>query len=155
MIPMLADGIDLVTASPYHAQGQVRNVPAWRLALSRSASTLYKLICRQRIGTYTSCFRVYRRSAVLELDIREPGYLGIAEIIGKLDLRGGGIAECPATLEARMLGQSKMKTLRTILGHLGLLARLGWLRLRQRRIAPVFRTSRPASPQDGRSGGRL
>jgi polysaccharide deacetylase family protein (PEP-CTERM system associated) len=155
MIPMLADGIDLVTASPYHAQGQVRNVPAWRLALSQSASTLYKLICRQRIGTYTSCFRVYRRSVVLELDIREPGYLGIAEIIGKLDLQGGRIAECPATLEARMLGQSKMKTLRTILGHLGLIARLSWLRLRQRRIAPVFRASRPASPQDGRSAGRL
>ena len=153
MIPMLADGIDLVTASPYHAQGQVRNVPAWRLALSRSASTLYKLISRQRIGTYTSCFRVYRRGAVLELEIREPGYLGIAEIIGKLDLRGARIAECPTTLEARMLGHSKMKTLRTILGHLGLIARLSWLRLRQSRIVPAPRPSRPASLQGDRPAG--
>ena len=136
LIPLMIEGVDLVTASPYHAQGQVRNVPRWRLSLSRSASALYRLICRQRIGTYTSCFRVYRRSAVLELDIREPGFLGVVEIIAKLDLRGGRIAECPATLEARLLGHSKMKTLRTIFAHLGLMARLSWLRLRHVRVTP-------------------
>jgi hypothetical protein len=75
---------------------------------------------------------VYRRKAILDLDILEPGFLGIAEIIGKLDLRGGTIAEYPTTLEARMLGRSKMKTMHTILGHLGVMGRLAWLRLRQR-----------------------
>jgi glycosyltransferase involved in cell wall biosynthesis len=131
MIPMLAEGVDLVTASPYHPQGSVKNVPRWRLSLSKSASALYRLLSRQKIDTYTSCFRVYRRKAVLELDVLEPGFLGIAEIIGKLDLRGGTIAEYPTTLEARMLGRSKMKTLQTIVGHLGLMGRLAWLRLRQ------------------------
>lgn len=129
MIPLLVEGVDLVTASPYHPAGAVRNVPRWRLSLSKSASVLYRLLTRQKISTYTSCFRVYRRRAVLELDIVEPGFLGIAELIGKLDLRGGGIAEYPTTLESRMLGRSKMKTLRTILGHLGLMARLVGLRL--------------------------
>jgi hypothetical protein len=38
--------------------------------------------------------------------------------------------ECPAVLEARLLGYSKMKTVRTILGHLRLLIRLGFARLR-------------------------
>jgi glycosyltransferase involved in cell wall biosynthesis len=136
MIPLMIEGVDLVTASPYHPLGQVRNVPRWRLFLSRSASALYRLMCRQKIGTYTSCFRVYRQSAVLELDIREPGFLGVVEIIGKLDLRGGLIAEYPARLEARILGHSKMKTLRTIFGHLGLMARLSWLRLRHVRMRP-------------------
>ena len=132
MIPMLTDGVDLVTASPYHPQGSVRNVPQWRLSLSKSASALYRVLSRQKLSTYTSCFRVYRRAAVLDLDVLEPGFLGIAEIIGKLDLRGGTIVEYPTTLEARMLGRSKMKTLRTIVGHLGLMTRLGWLRLTQR-----------------------
>jgi polysaccharide deacetylase family protein (PEP-CTERM system associated) len=132
MIPMLADGVDLVTASPYHPLGAVRNVPRWRLFLSKVASAFYRLLSRQKLDTYTSCFRVYRRKAILELDVLEPGFLGIAEMIGKLDLRGGTILEHPTTLESRMLGRSKMKTLRTIVGHLGLMSRLAWLRLSQR-----------------------
>jgi polysaccharide deacetylase family protein (PEP-CTERM system associated) len=133
MIPMLTQGVDLVTASPYHPLGTVRNVPRWRLSLSKAASALYRRLSRQKLDTYTSCFRVYRRKAVLGLDIVEPGFLGIAEMIGKLDLRGGTIAEYPTTLEVRMLGRSKMKTLGTIVGHLGVMARLAWLRLSQSR----------------------
>jgi hypothetical protein len=36
--------------------------------------------------------------------------------------------EFPTTLEVRMIGRSKMKVLRTIVGHLALLARLAVLR---------------------------
>jgi polysaccharide deacetylase family protein (PEP-CTERM system associated) len=129
MIPLLTDGVDLVTASPYHPEGAVRNVPGWRLFLSKGSSFLYRRVLRQKLYTYTSCFRVYRRSAVLGLDVREKNFLGVAELLGKLDLLGSRIVEHPATLEVRMLGRSKMKTLRTILGHLMLLSRLAMLRL--------------------------
>ena len=143
MIPMLDDGVDLVTASPYHPRGSVRNVPRWRLSLSKSASALYRMLSRQKLGTYTSCFRVYRREAVLNLDIKEPGFLGIVEIIGKLDLRGGKIAEYPTTLESRILGRSKMKTLRTIGDHLGLMTRLAWLQLTRRKVPSQSETAAP------------
>jgi hypothetical protein len=129
MIPLLAQNVDLVTASPYHTQGQVRNVPGWRLLLSRGASWLYRRILRHKLATYTSCFRVYRRDVIANLEVKEGGYLGIAELLGRLDLQGGRIVEHPTTLEVRMLGYSKMKTLRTIFGHLRLLARLAVLRL--------------------------
>jgi polysaccharide deacetylase family protein (PEP-CTERM system associated) len=129
MIPLLGDGESLITASPYHPLGEVRNVPAWRLLLSRIASFLYRRVLRQKLSTYTSCFRVYRRSAFIGLAIAENGYLGIAEMLARLDLQGGKIVEYPATLEVRMLGRSKMKTLRTILGHLRLLRRLLWMRV--------------------------
>jgi polysaccharide deacetylase family protein (PEP-CTERM system associated) len=129
MVPLLRPGIDVVTASPYHPQGQVRNVPAWRLFLSKGSSFLYRRVLRQKLYTYTSCFRLYRRSAVLELKVRETGFLGVAEILGKLDLKGSRLVEYPAVLEVRMLGRSKMKTVRTILGHLKLMTRLLWLRL--------------------------
>jgi polysaccharide deacetylase family protein (PEP-CTERM system associated) len=129
MIPLLEPGVDLVTASPYHPQGRVRNVPGWRLLLSRGASFLYRRVLRQKLSTYTSCFRVYRRDAVAGLEVWESGYLGIAEMLGRLDLQGARVVEHPATLEVRMLGCSKMKTLRTVAGHLKLLARLAWLRL--------------------------
>jgi polysaccharide deacetylase family protein (PEP-CTERM system associated) len=128
MIPLLTADAAMVTASPYHPQGGVRNVPGWRLVLSRGASWLYRRTLRQKLSTYTSCFRVYRKSAVAEMKIDEPGFLGVAEILGRVDLAGGRIVEFPAVLDSRIIGRSKMKTVRTILGHLKLLSKLAWLR---------------------------
>jgi hypothetical protein len=124
MIPLLSDGVDMVTASPYHKLGGVLNVPEWRLFLSKGASFLYRRVLPAKLDTYTSCFRIYRRSSVVDLQVREKGFLGVAELLGKLDLRGGRIVEHPAVLEVRLFGFSKMKTVRTIFGHLKLLSRL-------------------------------
>jgi len=145
MIPLLVDGVDLVTGSPYHQQGHVRNVPPWRLVLSKSASALYRVVLRQKLHTYTSCFRVYRRSAAVAVQIESSGFLGVAEMIGKLDLAGSTIVEYPTTLNVRVLGRSKMRVLRTVVGHLGLLSRLVALRVAsqwRRPAAPVTRASR-------------
>jgi polysaccharide deacetylase family protein (PEP-CTERM system associated) len=134
MIPLLADGVDMVTASPYHPQGAVRNVPEWRLALSKTLSRCYRVVLHQRLATYTSCFRVYRRSAMMGMSLRHEGFLGVAEMLGRLDLKGKKIAEYPATLEVRMIGRSKMKIVRTIAGHIGLLARFVVMRVRYPRV---------------------
>lgn len=137
MIPLLSPEVSVVTASPYHPEGRVKNVPSWRLGLSRGASFLYRRVFRQQLHTYTSCFRVYRRAALQDLEIDEGGFLGVAEMLGRLDLKGARIAEHPAVLEVRIFGQSKMKAARAILGHLKLMARLLWLR---------FRSSVPPEP---------
>lgn len=129
MLPLLTPNTDLVTASPYHEAGGVRNVPNWRLFLSKGASWLYRRTLRAKLATYTSCFRVYRRSSVIDLPIREKGFLGVAEMLGRLDLKGGKIVEYPAVLEVRLFGFSKMKTAQTIFGHLKLLSRLSKMRL--------------------------
>ena len=129
MIPLLADNVDMVTASPYHKKGSVRNVPEWRLFLSKGASWLYRRALSAKLSTYTSCFRIYRRSSVIDLDIQEKGFLGVAEMLGKLDINGGKIIEYPATLDVRLFGMSKMKTINTIFGHLKLLSRLSNERL--------------------------
>ncbi|HEU5042142.1 MAG TPA: glycosyltransferase [Gemmatimonadales bacterium] len=132
MIPLLTDGVDVVTASPYHPQGSVKNVPRWRLFLSKSLSRAYRVVIRQQLHTYTSCFRVYRRATAIGIPIERGGFFGITEMLGRVDLAGGTIVEFPATLEARMLGRSKMKILRTIAGHLGLLCQFVALRLFRR-----------------------
>ena len=124
MIPLLTEEIDMVTASPYHPKGGVRNVPEWRLFLSKGASWLYRRALNAKLSTYTSCFRVYRRSSIIDLEIKEKGFLGVAEMLGKVDLNRGKIVEYPAVLEVRLFGISKMKTARTIFGHLKLLSRL-------------------------------
>ena len=120
MVPLL-DGADLVTASPYHRDGRVANVPGWRLLLSRGLSMLYRNLLRRRIATWTSCCRVTRKSLVAELPLERGGFLGIAEQMARVVRRGGVVVEYPATLSSRILGFSKMKTLRTIGGHLALL----------------------------------
>jgi polysaccharide deacetylase family protein (PEP-CTERM system associated) len=153
LIPLLAPGVDLVTASPYHPRGVVRNVPRWRLALSRGASFLYRRVLGDGLATHTSCFRVYRRDALASLELEEGGFLGVAEMLGRLELRGARVVEHPATLEVRVLGRSKMKVLAAILGHLRLLARLARLRLSGRRAARA--AAQPAGafqPGLGRGG---
>ena len=135
MIPMIKEA-DLVTASPYHPDGEVYNVPPWRLFLSRTLSSIYSVLLSSKIHTYTSCFRVYRKEAVEKLELREGGFLGVAELLIRLKLAGGRVVEYPATLASRLFGESKMKVVRTIFRHLGLIAELAKLRLRGGAAAP-------------------
>jgi polysaccharide deacetylase family protein (PEP-CTERM system associated) len=124
MISMLTSDVDLVTASPYHPGGRVLNLAAWRLVLSKGLSIIYRFFHRHRLYTYTSCFRVYRRSAVAGMELYNERFVGITEILSRLDRKGGSIVECPAVMEVRLLGNSKMKVFKTIWGHLMLMSQL-------------------------------
>jgi dolichol-phosphate mannosyltransferase len=144
MLRLLSDDVDLIVASPYHPQGGVENVPAWRLSLSRSASRLYRLVLRNKLHTYTSCVRVYRRSSVVDLPVKNSGFVGVIELVWQLDRRGGKIVEHPAVLKSRVFGQSKMRVARTALAHLRLLSRAAWLRLCFVRPTPIRRSQQAA-----------
>ncbi len=146
MIELLDATTAAVTSSPYHPEGAVRNVPGWRLMLSRTLSRCYRVLLHNKLHTYTSCFRVYRRSAVVGLPLMSEGFLGMAEMIVALDHRGARIREFPAVLESRILGQSKMRTLRAIVEHLGLLRRL--VTRRAFRLPPAARQASPAPPAE-------
>jgi dolichol-phosphate mannosyltransferase len=124
MAPRLVDGVDLVTASPYHPGGGVENVPRWRLQLSRLASRLYGLACRHKLTCYTSCYRVYRRDAVAPIELENERFVGVAELLWRVLERGGQVVEHPARLRARAAGQSKMRVIRAALGHLRLIMRI-------------------------------
>jgi hypothetical protein len=102
----------------------------WRLALARSLARVYQLVLRHQLHTYTSVFGVYRRSRVLALPTRRAGFIGITEMLARLDLSGATIVEHPVALEARIFGRSKLRLARAVVGHLGLLAELAWHRVR-------------------------
>ena len=136
MLAMLRTGVDMVVASPYHPLGTVAGVPGWRLALSRAASRLYRLVMRNKLHTYTSCVRVYRKSAVQTLPLSQNGFVGVVELLWQLDARGGTIVECPATLTTRKTGCSKMRVAQTAGRHLQFLAQAAWHRL-SRRTGPA------------------
>jgi len=117
-IPLLSDEADVVVASPYHKDGGVLNVPGWRLLLSKHLSKFYHLVFKNKLSTYTSCFRVYNREAVAHIDLKHGDYIGIVELLARVDMQGGKIIEFPTTLQSRLLGHSKMKVLKTIGGHI-------------------------------------
>ena len=145
MIDRLTPGVDLVTASPYHFEGAVEDIPRWRLRLSRLASRLYGLACRQKLSCYTSCFRVYRRSVVAPLELKNEGFVGVAELLWKVVDEGGRVAEHPVVLRSRVAGQSKMRVVRAGLGHLRLIARIVRTRLLHL-LFPNFLRRHPRQP---------
>ena len=50
---------------------------------------------------------------MLDLDLQHGGFLGVAEMLIETKRRGRRVVEVPATLESRLLGESKMKIVRT------------------------------------------
>lgn len=114
---LLAD-VDIVTASPYHPQGGVAGVPGYRLFLSQGSSLIYRILVSNKVHTYTSLFRAYRRKVVENVPFASCGFLGGTELLVKSMLKGYRVAEYPTVLYSRVHGTSKAKIMRTILAHL-------------------------------------
>lgn len=145
LLERLGPGIDLVTASPYHPDGRVAGVPAYRLLLSRGSSLLYRLLVDWRIRTYTALLRAYRRDIVDNVRFESEGFLAGTEILVNSMLMGYRVAEYPTVLHARVHGVSKAKIARTIRAHLGYQGRVLLHRLGLRRLSA-------ASPSAGARG---
>jgi dolichol-phosphate mannosyltransferase len=124
LLDLMHRDVDIVTASPYHPQGRVINVPEWRLFLSKGLSQLYRLVLPQKLYTYTSMFRAYRREVLETVPITHPGFLGLVEIVAEAMLRGYKVVEYPAQLSRRQFGQSKLRVARVIQSHLKYIGKL-------------------------------
>lgn len=124
LLEAMTPEVDVVTASPYHPEGGVEGVPAYRLVLSRGASMLYRAILDWHVYTYTAMFRAYRRKVIEQVPFRSSGYLSMAELLSEAMLRGFSVAEYPAILRVRKYGQSKAKVARILRDHLRFQAKL-------------------------------
>ena len=118
MTALLTSDIDIVTASPYHPEGGVDGVPAYRLILSQGASLVYRLMLDHRLHTYTAMFRAYRRHVLDAVQFSSPGYLAMAELLSEALLQGFAVAEFPTVLHVRKYGQSKARVARILRDHL-------------------------------------
>jgi len=118
LLEYLTPETDLVTASPYHPQGKVEGVPAYRLILSKGSSLIYRILVDWKVHTYTSLFRAYRRRVYKNVPFVSDGFLAGTELMVNSMLLGYRVREYPAALYSRVTGVSKAKILRTILAHL-------------------------------------
>jgi len=114
-------GNDIAVASPYHPDGGVEGVPAWRLVLSKGCSQLYRLLSPLKLYTYTSIFRVYRDEVVRRVQFKSDGFVSASEILIGAGRRGYTVVEVPMVLRARAVGRSKMKVARTMMSHFKML----------------------------------
>ena len=119
----LDDGAAIACASCYHPDGTVLGVPGWRRVLSGVASTVWRIFTRSGQHTYTCMVRVWRREALEFCQPRYAGFLGVTESLLRALRRGYRVAETPAVLSRRRVGQSKMRVLRVGLGQLVLMVR--------------------------------
>jgi dolichol-phosphate mannosyltransferase len=124
MLGHLTKDVAIVTASPYHPDGEVVGVPPFRIFLSRGSSLLYRLLLSWRIHTYTALFRAYRREVIDQVSFAANDFLGQTELMVKAMLIGYKVDEFPAALHRRMFGVSKAKLLKTIQSHLTFQGRL-------------------------------
>lgn len=131
MVGMLKylENADIVTASPYHPDGDVVGVPEYRLVLSRGSSMIYRLLVQWDIHTYTCLFRAYRREVIDSISFESNGFLAVTELLVKSRLKGFRVVEFPAVLYRRVFGVSKVKLMRTILDHLNFQGRILLYRL--------------------------
>lgn len=107
-----------------------------RLALSRSANALSRLLLGLKTRDATAGFKAWRRSALESLDlgrVRSNGYLFQEEMAYLCERLGLRIREVPIRFSDRRIGRSKM-TLRTKLEAAFGLVRL---RRRHRRVRPI------------------
>jgi len=115
------DEADVATLSPYHPDGRVDGVPAYRLLLSRAASFLYRRKLKRHLHTYTCAVRAYRLPQAKSLLPVPSDFTAAAYLVAGALRRGWRVAEIPAVLRVRTEGTSKMRVMRTIRSHLRLL----------------------------------
>jgi dolichol-phosphate mannosyltransferase len=140
LLACLTPQVSIVTASPYHPEGSVMNVPAHRLLFSRGSSLLYRILVSWKIHTYTALFRAYRREVVQRITFESDGFLAGTELMVNAMMEGYQVAEYPTTLHSRVNGVSKAKIIRTIRAHLKFQAEILLRRLGIRRTNMVFNT---------------
>lgn len=118
LLSLLDNETDIVTASPYHPNGMAKNVPPYRMFLSRTVSKIYGLLLKQNIYTYTALFRAYKKNVIKNTKIKSDNFLAVIELLVFAVQKGYKVRELPTTLYSRKYGVSKMKLLSTIMAHL-------------------------------------
>jgi dolichol-phosphate mannosyltransferase len=145
ILSYLTPDVDMVTASPYHPKGGVKDVPGYRLILSRGSSLIYRLLVNWHLHTYTSLFRIYRQAVIKCVPFKSTGFLAGTEILVNGMLMGFKTAEYPSVLHSRAAGASKAKIMRTIRAHLGFQWHIALYRLG---LTPKFTVNRINCQQD-------
>lgn len=96
--PLQSGMADVTLASPYHKDGEVRNVPRTRAAISRWGNRILANSFRSDISTATCIVRGYNREVMDHLELVNDGKDLHLELLYKAEILGFRIKEIPAKL---------------------------------------------------------
>ena len=108
------NGVDVMLGSRYIAGGGVEGWPLHRRIASRVVNGLARWMLRLETRDNSGAFRVYRRSALMAIEvskIQSSGYAYLEEIIWRLNHANIVLGEHPITFRDRTEGQSKANLL--------------------------------------------
>jgi len=128
MIEKIDQGYDLCIASRYLNGGGMRNVPNWRVWLSKAANSVFSIIYLTKTTDLTSGYRAYRYSFIKNLDLKQDGFaiqLEISVMMAKYKAR---ITEIPFILTNRSIGHSKFSFAKVLPKYLPVIIKLFFIR---------------------------
>ncbi|HWC05766.1 MAG TPA: glycosyltransferase family 2 protein [Gemmatimonadota bacterium] len=153
LVAGIEGGYDLVVASRYRPGAAEVGVPAYRRALSRVASVVFRTaIGIEGLHDYTSGFRAYRGSLLAELVgihgreglVEDAGFASGFELLLKSAALGARVGEVPLVLRYdRKRGPSKLSVARTLPRYLKVVTANGLGARRGDRLAAACPESRP------------
>jgi dolichol-phosphate mannosyltransferase len=120
---------DCVIGSHFTKGGKTRNVPLFRIILSKGSTFLYSIALGKRIYAITSIFRLYKTKHLKELKLESCGFMICAEILFKLLQAGRTVKEVPVTLSTRKYGKTKINVRKEIVNNLIFLGKIFWWRI--------------------------
>ena len=123
--------VDCVIGSPT-LRGYGKNVPRYRIFLSKGVNALYRILLRKKITAVSPIFRLYKTDQLKKLHLSSNRFEINAEILFKLLQDRRRVVEIPALLTTRKQGVSKLNNAREIKNHLLLLAKMAAWTVRRR-----------------------
>lgn len=114
---------DFIIGSP-NLGGYGKDIPAWRLWISKSANLVYRVLLGRPITSINQVFRLYKTEQLKQLPLSAVGFDINAEILFKLVFSGKQFVEVPAKLTARLHGVSKLNYAREIRRHMVLIFKI-------------------------------
>ncbi|WP_197379652.1 polyprenol monophosphomannose synthase [Mycolicibacterium mengxianglii] len=111
LLDAVDEGADLAIGSRYVPGGTVRNWPARRLVLSKTANTYSRVLLGVDIHDITAGYRAYRREVLEKIDLSavdSKGYCFQIDLTWRAINSGFRVVEVPITFTERELGVSKM-----------------------------------------------
>ncbi|WOF17126.1 glycosyltransferase [Methanoplanus sp. FWC-SCC4] len=110
LLPDMAEYLneyDMVVASRYVKGGGMKNVPLWRVALSRVAQVAFHMFFRIKTKDATSGFRICKKEIFEQISLREKTFAIQLELTIKAEKAGFKLIEVPFVLVNREFGSSK------------------------------------------------
>ena len=128
MVNKIDEGNDICIASRYIRGGGMKNVPLWRVLLSKLANKAFSIIYFTKITDLTSGYRAYKSSFVKKLDLSQNDFSIQLEISVKMTKNKAKISEIPLILTNRSIGSSKFRFIKAMPKYIPVMIKLFFIR---------------------------